>query len=39
MEAFIKEPILYVDDESENLQGFNYLLRRDFHIFMANSAK
>jgi signal transduction histidine kinase len=39
MENIIKEPILYVDDESENLQGFNYLLRRDFHIYLASSAK
>ncbi|HOT15978.1 MAG TPA: response regulator [Bacteroidales bacterium] len=34
-----KEPILYVDDESENLQGFEYLLRRDFEVYVASSAK
>lgn len=34
-----KEPILYVDDENENLQGFNYLLRRDFQVYLASSAK
>lgn len=39
MEASYKEPILYVDDEQENLQGFNYLLRRDFEVFLASSAK
>lgn len=38
METLEKEPILYVDDEPENLQGFNYLLRRDFHVFLAPSA-
>jgi signal transduction histidine kinase len=39
METIDKEPILYVDDEIENLQGFNYLLRRDFQVFLASSAK
>jgi signal transduction histidine kinase len=39
MENSHKEPVLYVDDESENLQGFEYLLRRDFEVFLATSAK
>ena len=39
METINKEPILYVDDEEENLQGFNYLLRREFNVYMASSAK
>ncbi len=38
MEKNIKEPILYIDDEKENLQGFKYLLQRDFHIYIASSA-
>jgi signal transduction histidine kinase len=39
MKTIIKEPILYVDDEIENLQGFNYLLRRDFQIYLASTVK
>jgi len=38
MTTNIKEPILYVDDEKENLQSFNYLMRRDFHVLLASSA-
>lgn len=34
-----KPSILYVDDESENLKGFNSLFRRDFKIHQAISAK
>ncbi len=34
-----KEPILYVDAEKENLQSFNYLMQRDFHVLLASSAK
>jgi len=39
METSYKEPILYVDDEIENLQGFEYLLHRDFDVHVASSAK
>lgn len=39
MEDSFKEPILYVDDEIENLQGFEYLLQRDFDVHIAQSAK
>jgi signal transduction histidine kinase len=39
MEDSYKEPILYVDDEVENLQGFDYLLHRDFDVHIATSAK
>jgi signal transduction histidine kinase len=39
METIYKEPILYVDDETENLQGFNYLVRHDFQVFLASTAK
>jgi signal transduction histidine kinase len=38
METLEKEPILYVDDEPENLQGFNYLMRREFQVYLASSA-
>ena len=39
MEFSKKEPILYVDDEPENLQGFHYLLYREFKVFTASTAK
>ncbi len=39
MEESYKEPILYVDDEVENLQGFEYLLQRDFDVHVAKSAR
>jgi signal transduction histidine kinase len=33
-----KPRILYVDDEPENLNGFKALFRRDYDIFLADSA-
>lgn len=39
METLVKEPILYVDDEEENLQGFSFLLRREFEVHTATSAR
>ena len=33
------EPILYIDDEPENLRGFQFLFKRYFKIFVAKSAK
>lgn len=39
MEESYKEPILYVDDELENLQGFEFLLHRDFDVHVAASAR
>ncbi|MCX7986029.1 MAG: response regulator [Bacteroidales bacterium] len=39
MEESYKEPILYVDDEVENLQGFEFLLHRDFDVYVAASAR
>jgi signal transduction histidine kinase len=39
METSAKEPILYVDDENENLQGFKFLMRNDFNVFLASSAR
>jgi signal transduction histidine kinase len=39
METTVKEPILYVDDENENLQGFKFLMRNDYNVFLASSAK
>ena len=33
-----KPRILYVDDEPENLHGFKALFRRDYDIFLADSA-
>ena len=33
-----KPRILYVDDEQENLQSFKALFRRDFEIFLTNTA-
>ncbi len=34
-----KIKILYVDDEENNLQAFKATFRRDYKIFLANSAK
>ncbi len=34
-----KPRILYVDDEPENLHGFKALFRRDYDIFLADSAQ
>lgn len=34
-----KEPVLYVDDEKENLKDFNYIMRHDFKVLLASSAK
>ncbi len=36
---FIKEPILYVDDELENLEGFQFTFMNQFNISTALSAK
>jgi Signal transduction histidine kinase len=33
------EPILYIDDEPENLRGFQFLFKRFYKIFVAKSAK
>lgn len=33
------EPILYIDDEPENLRGFQFLFKRYYKIFVAKSAK
>jgi PAS domain S-box-containing protein len=33
-----KYSILYVDDEIENLQSFKALFRRDYHVYLAESA-
>lgn len=38
MKPIVKEHILYVDDEKENLDGFKFLLHRDFNIHLATSA-
>lgn len=35
---FVKEPILYVDDEQGNLTGFKFSFRRYYTIFLASSA-
>lgn len=35
----VKTNILYVDDELENLKAFKSTLRRDFNVFLANSAE
>lgn len=34
-----KIKVLYVDDEANNLQSFKATFRRDYHIFLAESAK
>ena len=39
MKENIKEPILYVDDEIENLDGFRYTFMLDYDISVAKSAK
>jgi signal transduction histidine kinase len=33
------EPILYIDDEPENLRGFQFLFKKHYNIFIAKSAK
>ena len=33
------EPILYIDDEVENLRGFQFLFKKHYEIFIAKSAK
>lgn len=33
------EPILYIDDEPENLRGFQFLFKQYYKIFIAKSAK
>jgi signal transduction histidine kinase len=33
------EPILYIDDEVENLRGFQFLFKKQYKIFVAKSAK
>jgi len=38
-EQVIKPKVLYVDDESHNLTAFKSAFRRDFEVFIANSAK
>ena len=39
MKKNTKEPILYVDDEIENLEGFRYTFMLDYDISVAKSAK
>jgi len=34
-----KYTILYVDDEPENLSGFKFIFRRDYKIYLAQSAQ
>lgn len=34
----IPEPILYIDDEAENLRGFQFLFRNQYKVFLAQSA-
>ena len=31
--------VLYIDDEPHNLTAFKAAFRRDFNVFLANSAK
>lgn len=38
MNDIIKEPILYIDDEQENLDGFMYTFRKEFTVYTAISA-
>jgi signal transduction histidine kinase len=33
------EPILYIDDEAENLRGFQFLYKRYYNIYIAKSAE
>ena len=33
------EPVLYIDDEVENLRGFQFLYRNNYQIFTAQSAE
>jgi signal transduction histidine kinase len=35
----VLEPILYIDDEAENLRGFQFLFKQYFKIYIANSAE
>ena len=34
----VPEPILYIDDEQENLRGFQFLFKSYYKIYLANSA-
>lgn len=34
-----KEPILYVDDEKQNLTSFKYIFLKDYKIYLATSAR
>ena len=36
---FTKIPVLYIDDESNNLTSFKASFRRDFEVFTAENAK
>ena len=36
---YIKEPILYIDDEIENLDGFKFAFMADYDISVAQNAK
>ena len=33
------EPILYIDDEAENLRGFQFLFKKYYNVFVAKSAE